>query len=550
MLLDRRRLKRLLHETVPILIDVVKAAAGTRFLLGLAVEGVLVVTETLPLLGGRGLRWYQDALGKRSDDPVDTLVKLAEHEANKHMRSKVDEVLCRAFLADLQDGFSAGFPRIWNRDENCLALLDADSAAAREFINIIAAQQQDWNPLLIVAASSTRSPSAGHRHPEQWVVPLTSQVRNHYQDWRTRRHMGDSWTTLYPVALGSLTPDEADDFACQVSRDEDDIEVTGIFDSADQAARFAYHLTKGHPDGMRLVLRALSRQRQKMGADNVDVRGLFGWEDQRGNKSWVADETLRLLIGTWSTRLRRTLIRSAAARHFGKKELAPALDGASDEVVDMMTDFWSRDLWVQHHPREGSAPPPTLHQFPRRGVMHLLTTSIRPTDPTWDDVHQLMQACAKECNDTIGEMYHRLARGGGGIHEVSQYLRGLFRNEDTETWYHNLRAITQAPLAHPTQGANAEEHWQLRMDGADDRFVALVAALQIHEDPLGDPHHSLCLVIAQELEALARRWTSGLMILHSAARRFRDCSRKWHTHDASVPESFDGNNLSTGSRGA
>lgn len=121
---DRKRLRSLARETAAGLSDVGGAGQGTRFLLGLAVEGVGAIIETAFVLGGRGRRWYQDGLGQHFADPIDALVRLAEQEADPQQREQVDKVLCRAFLADLRDEYSSRLLQLYRRQENCLAVLD------------------------------------------------------------------------------------------------------------------------------------------------------------------------------------------------------------------------------------------------------------------------------------------------------------------------------------------------------------------------------------------------------------------------------------------
>lgn len=490
---DRKLLKKLICDTAPVLINLVGTPLDSR-LHKLAVEAMLAVIETVPLPGGRHLRWYRGEL--RKTDAVDALVALAKYEADNQLGT-VDEVLCRAFLADLRDECTTRFPRPWNRDKNCLALLgDADSDAARGFLDVIAAQRQGWDPLLIVATSSTRPPTANHHSdPEHWVVQTLDSSGSHF-------------------AAGGSQPYR------------DDVDVAGVLGGADKALRFACRLTEGHHGGMKLVLRTMSRRSREVGAENVDVRGLFEWTDPRANRSVLPDEALQLLIGNWPVRIRRALIRSTAARDFGDEELAEALRGAPPEIANTMVDFRSRDLWVRHSPTQR----PTLHPFPRRAVIHLLTAPPRPGDPTWDDVHRRMQVRAGERGDTTSAMYHFLARGE--TLTVAEYLSELFMTEDTQRWFQILQAITEAPLAHPASGKNSEEHWQLLLGDADDRLVvrkALVSALQLHNDPLGDPCHALCPVIAQELEELARDPRRGALTLYTEARKFRRCSSQWES---------------------
>jgi hypothetical protein len=175
---------------------------------------------------------------------------------------------------------------------------------------------------------------------------------------------------------------------------------------------------------------------------------------------------------------------------------------------------------------------PTLHPFPRRGGVHLLAEPSDQGKPIWNDVHGQLRHHAEKRSDITSAMYHRLALGE--VQEVTEHLSELFENEKTPTpdWYAILTAITQAPLAHPAQKIDSQEHWLLLVENAGDRRkvpAELVAALQLHTDPLGDPSHHLCLVIARELEHLARPSRAFFFMLEKA-EEFRNCWEQWH-HD-------------------
>jgi len=532
---DRKRLRNLARETAASLSDVVGADRGTQFFLGLAVEGLGAVVETALALGGRGRKWYQDGLGQHFADPIDALVRLAEQEANPQLRERVDEVLCRAFLADLRDEYSQQSAlQIFARDENCLAVLDeADSEGTRRFLDVLAAQRQDWDPLLIVSAASTRSPSAGYQHPEHWVVRKVAEAT--HRDWSAGRAANNGWAALYPVELGGLTLDEARvSFTGRGSPPYGpEVEVTGILGDTDKVLRFVHRLTDGHLGGMRLVLDTMALERRRAGAENVDVRSVFSRPVTEDGTSSLAEEVRRLLIGVWSVEMHRALARSAAARDFGERSLAAVLQDEPDPVAHMMSQFRSRDLWVRYPHGPGDADLATLHPFLRRGVVHLLAEPLDQSEPTWDDVHKQLRAHAEERGDMTSAMYHRLALGE--VSAVAEHMSMLFASEDTVTWYGILAAITQAPLAHPAREVDSQRHWLRLVNKVDDgpaepaTLVELVAALQLHTDPLGDPGHHLCIVIARELEGLARH-SHAFFFLLEKAEEFRNCWERWR-HD-------------------
>jgi len=541
---NRKRLRKWVHDTAVALAGVAGAGPGTQVFLGLAVDGVGAIVETALARSGRGMRWYQDGLGVHFADPVDALVRLADQEANPHLRGTVDEVLCRAFLADLRDEYSKRRPlQIYDRDESCLILLDdVDSAGAQTFLDVLATQRQEWDPLLIVAAASTRCPSAGDQHPEHWVMRDAAEAT--HRDWSNEQTANGQRAALCPVELGGLALDDLRvHFTSQASppRGRDVFDVAGVLGDIDKALTFAHRLTEGHLGGMRLVLRTMSLKRQRAGAENVDVRGLFGWPVTADSDSSLAEEVRRLVVGEWSVEMHRALLRSTAARDFGEESLAAVLDGEPDSVAHMMRKFRSRDLWVRHSPGLDNASPPTLHPFPRRGVVHLLAEPSGRDQPNWNDMHGQLRDHADERRDPTSAMYHRLALGEG--QDLFAHVSAHYESEKIPTpeWYAVLTAITQAPLAHPAQNADSQQHWLRLVENAGDRYkvsAELVTALQLHSDPLGDPGHHLCLVIAQELERLARA-SRAFFFVQEKAEGFRNCWERWHHDRTDHRRSFD-----------
>ena len=146
-------------------------------------------------------------------------------------------------------------------------------------------------------------------------------------------------------------------------------------------------------------------------------------------------------------------------------------------------------------------------------------------------MHKQLRAHAEEQGDTTSAMYHRLALGE--VPEVAKHLSTLFASEDTVTWYDVMTAITQAPLAHPAQEVDSQQHWLRLVRPVNDglvepaELVELVAALQLHADPLGDPGHHLCILIARQLESLARQSRAFFFLLEKA-EEFRNCWERWH----------------------
>jgi hypothetical protein len=237
----------------------------------LAVKGVGAIVETALFRGSRGRNWYHDGIGQHFADPVDALLTLAQQEANPQLRERVDEVLCRAFLADLRDEYSPHPLQPYVRNENCLAVLDdADSAGTREFLDVLAAQRQDWDPLLIVSAAPTRSPTTGHEHPAHWVVQNAAKA-NH-RDWSDSRATNGRWAALYPLEVNGLTLDEA---RVHLTGDGPSpygsaVDVTGVLGDTDKALRFAHRLTSEDTVAWYDIMTAITQAPLAQPAQEVD----------------------------------------------------------------------------------------------------------------------------------------------------------------------------------------------------------------------------------------------------------------------------------------
>lgn len=523
---DRARLKQWVHATSGTLLDIVAAPKPTQVLVGLVVEGVLARWETVPLLRDQGLGWYRDGLGLHFADPVEGLVELAAQEADGQ-RTSVDEVLCRAFLADLRDGCSNKFRQLFDHSEHCLAVLDdADSPAVRAFFEILGTQRAgQWDPLLIVAGSSRRFSITGHGNPEEWPVRRANEAS--YTEWIQNRNVHQGWAALYPVTLEGVTEAEATTcFAPRIPDNvarlrSDGIDLAGVLGGAEHAVRFAHQITDGHLGGLQLVLRAMTRERARataepMELEPMDMRRLLEWPD--ADQVPLAETILRWVFGPWPANIRRLLVCSSAARDFGDIALARVLQ--DEPASQLMIDFRSRDTWVRH-----GVGPPTLHPLARRVLLHQLA---KPGGPGWQEVHERLRWRAESHGDTTSALYHGLAAGRVG--EVAQTLSELFRQPDTAQWYDALLTVTQAPLENPARQQNSESHCQGLADGAGGPHLVsarLVAALQLHADPLADPNRDLCGVVAHELKDLANHAPEGgLVFLLRKAEQFRRLSEE------------------------
>ncbi|MGH3622274.1 MAG: hypothetical protein ACRDQ5_10855, partial [Sciscionella sp.] len=421
-----------------------------KFFLGMAFEGVFWLLYTAFVLRGRALLWYRDGLGRHFADPLDALATLARYEATGE-HSVVDEVLCRAFLADLRDGCSPRFPRVWARNENCLALLDdADAPEVRDFLDMLANQRDGWDPLLVVATSSTRSPTGGTKHPERW--PVRRAYAAGYADWSEHRAVNDGWAKRYPVVLGAAARYASAVGGCAVCAAEstrEDIDLTGVLGDARRALSFAHRLTDGHIGALDFVLRAISLRRTAVGPERVDVRGVLGWPVDDEDTA-LADVFAGRFVATWAPEIRAALVSCCAAPDFGERALARVLRGDEWPVPQRVSEFHASDMWVRHPRPPEDARQPWLHPIVRRIGLHQLARRQAHDGPFWAEVHDQLRRAADEEGDSTSALYHDLSLGR--VAEVAESLSALFKDmRDARAWFDVLCSVTSAPLARPEE---------------------------------------------------------------------------------------------------
>lgn len=538
---ERARLRQLLRDNRELaeqargmaieLGDAIGNGKLTRFFLGVAFEGTFWLLYTVFVLRRGALLWYRDGLGRHFADPLDALATLARYEATGE-HSVVDEVLCRAFLADLRDGYSPRFPRARARDENCLALLDdADRPAVREFLDMLARQRREWDPLLIVATASTRCPSGGTGHPEQW--PVRRAYAAGYTDWSKHRESNNGWETRYPLLLGAAARYSSAADGCPVCAAEstrEDVDLTGVLGDARRALSFAHRLTDGHIGALDAVLRAVSLRRAEVGREPVDVRGVLGWPIDPADGTALADVFVGGFVASAAPEIRQALVSCCAAPDFGEQALARVLRGEEWPVPQRVSEFHAFDLWVRHPRPPENDLTPRLHPFVRRAGLYQLARRTERDGPTWNAVHDRLRRAATEEGDSTAALYHDLALGRAA--EVAQNLSALFADlRDARAWFEVLRAVTMAPLAKPDEHPDSQAHCKALTGHAGESSIVrprLVAAMQIHTDPLGDPDHELCQVIQRDLAALAERVPYGFFYLLEKAAEFSRCWERWH----------------------
>lgn len=517
---------------------------------GLAVDGVVELSRTLALLRGPGMRWYHHGLGRDFADPVEALVRLTIHEYDEDRRF-VDRVLCRAFVADLRAAYDARFT-LYARKTNSAVLLDnVGTRALSRFLTLLSEQPAGSGPLLVVAASHQRYPPAAAQSPATWQPDSLGEAS--IDRWRKQPVRNGS--RFYPVWV-----DAVDDVPPTAEPDRDEVRVIAGEDLGPAlypTLAFAHRLTAAHPTGLDMVLDALRDSNGRL-VPGRDLRRALGPKDPEKHPEGrgLDDRVLDLVLCPWTEDMRRGLVLMAVAIDLSDAKIAPILQGEDAQGKQQIIDFRARDLWVTHQVTDGVLQPPRLHPFARRAIAHRLARpgGIASLDLRWDQAHELLRdyaaagadkAVASEDEEAKMDasypvLYHTLALGR--LPEVATQLNELFNPVRPQRWYELLLRVTQAPLNlnHPEYAESTRAHFgKLVTHNAPELLVTnnatepsvsprLLAALQLHTDPLADPQHDMCGVVEAELVALAQHAGEGAAFLIEQSTTFHQCWNRWH----------------------
>jgi hypothetical protein len=448
-----------------------------------------------------GYRWYGHGLGQPFHDPGQALVQLGRWEFGTEHR-KVDLALCRAFLADVRAEYEAA-RRLHARDHNPVVLIDgAHRPPITGFLDLLL-EAGGPAPLTVVAASTVRPPHPSG-DPHDWQPAALGEAS--LTDWELHHGGRPGWERRYPVVLGwdprpRSDPDER----------------------PDPRGSFAHRLAAGHPGAAERVA-AIVRDPDSDPGMVFHTRNAGGLPFDEEILQWVMGD------GNWAPR--RAVLQMALLRDLHPERLAPVLRDLLSAPPDRVLRYVGHDVWVTR-PVPGG--PLRMHPFARRALAHLL--GRRDVGAlSWRGWHEQLQAEAlTDPADVTTALYHQLAMGE--VRSVAAALTSMFRPGRVEEWYgRELLEVVAAPVARPG-GAGAataaERREQLVHAGGGDAPTLvrprLVAALQLHSDPLGDPLHELCEVIAAELTQLALTDEVGPATAYLVARAgdFRACAQRW-----------------------
>jgi len=518
---DRAGLQEWLRDMATALAGLAGAGAAVAPFVAKVVAGVVPTLRTASILRSAGPSWYRRGLGEEFADPVQALVELARRDALND-RMWVDEVLVRAFLDDLRAEYGSPW-HLFAHDTSCLVLVEnADTADFQAFLDLLPPPDSGL-PLVVVAASDVRCAADGVAANQLHVQPLNGAS---LAGW-VRHTDRPGWGRRYPVHFGStnpLTPMSGPDTA-QVRELAEQVEPPWHGPDARRAVAFAHRLTAGHdPTFVRVV--ALLRQDDQPA---VDARAVLTQPRCDKSDPPLDDALLDLVLGDRPTELRPSLARMAITRNLSDASITPILQTVPEPAADQLLSFRATDMWVEGV-GAASPVPPTLHPLARRAMAHRLARPGGVGTVVWAVAHDQLRRAAVARGDIITARYHQLALGH--VADVAYELSAEFDPAAPAEWFAQLAAIAEAPLACPENGQDAVGHFA-DLGGLDDHpelvvTTRLIAALQLHTDPLGDPTHQMCQTVAAELRRLARHATAGTVFLLKRAGEYEACWERWH----------------------
>jgi hypothetical protein len=535
---DRRQYRDWIQLLVKALTETATVGAGDRLgdLFAFATDAAFVSANTALEEHAPARQWYKTALGHGDHlDPTSALVDLSDQVTTDP--ETVDRVLCRALLADLRAAYRPQPLRFFARNTCCAVLIGgADSPAVQTFLATVAQEREHipWDPLAIVTTATRREPGA---------TAATRVSGASLTDWALRRPL----QARYHLAWEQSAP--VDPFDGPADFRPGPAFAEALAPSLHRAERemvtMVRRATGEHPKGIDLVLRGLhDEDRRGYSGDPRDI--LTRDVDGKPLDEIITDE----LVGFGGDRMRdigAQVVYLAMARDAGDTNLNRVIRSAPPDEPDHLLAFRDRSPWVEF-PNAGKPDrPPALHPLARRAIAHRLGRHAGWLNLVWAGVHNRLGAVAGD--DRMTRLYHDLAAGRVG--HVAGALDRALDELDMPQWFDALRQVTSAPVRDPAAEHSAEANCTLlagdrvtsesRADGGDPRqqrdsegrrtgsrvTPTLVAALQLHTDPLGDPCHQLCALIARELRGLSGRVDHDAVFVLRRAAEFGDCSTRW-----------------------
>lgn len=476
-----------------------------------AVEGLIKVldigsvTSRVAFRWSPAARWYLTAVDGRKEDPLDALTLLNRwerglgpgHPDEVRQPEAVDDVLLRAFLADLAAAYTGG-PRANSRPLNCLfSLHRADTGAARTFVHALIDARNSAprtalpDPLLVVGTARIRFSEPDR--PEHCSISASSTEDASYDDWKDVRDgltltagAGRPW--LYTVPLPPLDTDR--DYPGLVPG------LVGHGHGLDRnAVDLARRFTQGHPRTAKAVLEWTA---DSTGRSRAPLRASFSELTSTAHSPVIEDLISRELELDENSPLRVQLVTISAAHRVEELDCLRAL-GAREIPTELAT-FLREDLWVV------AGPPPALHPFLRRLLLQSLAARPLESPHSWQAVHGRLieeHQGGEQATQSV-RMYHSLARYGhprttdrgvDDLRQVLKHLRYWYDHIDKASWLEEMDFVTSAPRAAPiTDSATAVKEVSTILQDAepdDSPISRLAVEMWVAGDALRDPTHQL-----------------------------------------------------------
>jgi hypothetical protein len=448
-----------------------------------------------------GVAWYRSGIGKVFRDPYQGLAELSRREAARD--PSVDAILCRAFMADIRAAYRNRW-RWFARNYNpTLFIDDASRPAVTRFLEHLV-DIDGPAPLTVVAATGVRHELPGCPPRDCRPTPLDGAS---IEDWQAKADT-PGWKHRYPTLAGwTRDPEPGGLWIRRWGEPRDAVEV------------FLDRLACGHP-GARARLQEIVEK-----DPDLDLRGVFLGE--LGEQ--LETDVLTWVRGDYASFTERIAVQLALLPDLESVADAPIhRTQAARRSIDRYLGDATSDMWVARSETGVLG----MHPLARRALAHRLGRG-RVAGLTWTGWHEMLRDQATDPL-TTATLYHRLALGE--VRAVATELSATLAESPPGEWCRQLFDVTRAPVqATGVQYADAREHRDaLVRDGGGTGHTrvppALVAALQLHTDPLGDPYHELCADIADELDKLANERAPRPKSINDLATQFSDCSTSWNGH--------------------
>ncbi|MDQ8707027.1 hypothetical protein RCO28_31815 [Streptomyces sp. LHD-70] len=520
------------EESGALLTTLLETAASMAGLPPLALAGLHLVRGGRKVWGmtraKQRLRRAINRLGAPPASPEEFLVSLNHgfRHGTSAQRAEAEDVMMRAFLADLERAYADGDGG--ERTLRCLVLLDdADNTLGDTFLEALDAARQARrtpDPLVVVAAARSRPQVLENREPG--LVPHGAYL----ECWRgaddpegavfVPRRIGGR---LDVAQLRPLDRDEVGEFAQRVVKTLPRVAVHGISRPGAWLGRVLYELTGGQPLATATALTSLATTFEPDEPVLHRIRQVFAAD----GRHTVAGPVLGQLLGEPSAADRRALPRAAASVSPGQAVAADVLWGSSTNLRERVAEAARDDLRTETALVDGEHVA-VLPRVVRRLLLHELAREEGDERTrTWPWTYQALRlaAAGPEGTGALRDLaYCRLAEDDvpGAtrlLHDAFQEVRAGTR--EAEDWCRALSWVQRAPRRGLHTAADAGSEYERRCAEVEPGLpeeqhpvarLLIAGQLTLHptadpyaelwSDPLGDPLAELHGVIVEQLERL------------------------------------------------